>query len=479
MLTHRSSASTPTGASSSATSAPGSAPGSAVPGSGGSPDCMQNSTLPYMQQYGSQQSAQLQLPLPQPPAHTQHGYPTHMQQLTSSSTTPSPPHNSLGVPDTPHSHHHHAMHTHAAHPSAAAAQQHAQQGGIAGVHAYGAIMPVHINPYVPSTSTGHGVAYMTYDDAEPSQSFYRAVGPGYMPAVFPDHADDQDEQEPQPQHAQPQGYMLHNIYDENGLYYPNSESTSATPTAISRPVLGATHKLAYAATHSMMQQHQHQQHQQQHLGHSPSQQAIGVPPGLVHHHHRAGFIDPSLVGTGSPSAGRGAIQHRRTARATVNPYVPVSGVSAAARASAHMHKAAAAAAAAAAAVSAQATTAATIAAVTSKMKHSQGALAAGVGHPVAVGFAGPLAIPRKKRDQVKTACVNCRKACKKCSHHRPCSRCVAHGMVDSCIDVPRKDRSLTHKREPKSPERASPVDDAELSPNEQDTDRTSGVARWI
>ncbi|KAH9256709.1 hypothetical protein BASA81_005214 [Batrachochytrium salamandrivorans] len=56
-------------------------------------------------------------------------------------------------------------------------------------------------------------------------------------------------------------------------------------------------------------------------------------------------------------------------------------------------------------------------------------------------------LPKKKRDQVKTACINCRKACKKCSHERPCCRCVTHGIESSCIDVPRRDRTKTLKRD--------------------------------
>jgi hypothetical protein len=42
--------------------------------------------------------------------------------------------------------------------------------------------------------------------------------------------------------------------------------------------------------------------------------------------------------------------------------------------------------------------------------------------------------------QVKSACSNCRKACKKCSDYRPCERCVSLGMEDSCRDIPRKSR---------------------------------------
>ena len=46
----------------------------------------------------------------------------------------------------------------------------------------------------------------------------------------------------------------------------------------------------------------------------------------------------------------------------------------------------------------------------------------------------------KKRSQVKSACINCRKAKTACSHQRPCNRCETLGISDSCHDVPRKKR---------------------------------------
>lgn len=45
-----------------------------------------------------------------------------------------------------------------------------------------------------------------------------------------------------------------------------------------------------------------------------------------------------------------------------------------------------------------------------------------------------------KRKQVKNACVNCQRACKKCDDLRPCSRCVKYGIEDSCTDSQRKER---------------------------------------
>ena len=46
----------------------------------------------------------------------------------------------------------------------------------------------------------------------------------------------------------------------------------------------------------------------------------------------------------------------------------------------------------------------------------------------------------KKRVQVKRACANCQKACKKCAEERPCPRCVRYGSEATCIDSERKDR---------------------------------------
>lgn len=45
-----------------------------------------------------------------------------------------------------------------------------------------------------------------------------------------------------------------------------------------------------------------------------------------------------------------------------------------------------------------------------------------------------------KRKQVKNACVNCQRACKKCDDQRPCSRCVKYGIEDGCINSQRKER---------------------------------------
>ena len=53
-----------------------------------------------------------------------------------------------------------------------------------------------------------------------------------------------------------------------------------------------------------------------------------------------------------------------------------------------------------------------------------------------------------KRKQVKQACINCRKACKKCEEQRPCCRCARLGLAESCVDWQRKPREKGHKRGP-------------------------------
>lgn len=55
---------------------------------------------------------------------------------------------------------------------------------------------------------------------------------------------------------------------------------------------------------------------------------------------------------------------------------------------------------------------------------------------------------RSKRRQVKNACTNCQKACKKCDDARPCLRCVKYGIADECVDSQRKERKKGVKRGP-------------------------------
>ncbi|KAF9429631.1 hypothetical protein BGZ76_001170 [Entomortierella beljakovae] len=60
----------------------------------------------------------------------------------------------------------------------------------------------------------------------------------------------------------------------------------------------------------------------------------------------------------------------------------------------------------------------------------------------------PSMAQKPKRRQVKNACVNCQKACKKCDEGRPCNRCVKYGLVDTCVDSTRKIRKKGIKRGP-------------------------------
>ncbi|KAI9366281.1 hypothetical protein BD770DRAFT_468097 [Pilaira anomala] len=53
-----------------------------------------------------------------------------------------------------------------------------------------------------------------------------------------------------------------------------------------------------------------------------------------------------------------------------------------------------------------------------------------------------------KRNQVKNACTNCQKACKKCDDARPCPRCIKYGIADTCINSVRKERKKGIKRGP-------------------------------
>ncbi|KAI8926594.1 hypothetical protein BC831DRAFT_221078 [Entophlyctis helioformis] len=50
----------------------------------------------------------------------------------------------------------------------------------------------------------------------------------------------------------------------------------------------------------------------------------------------------------------------------------------------------------------------------------------------------------RRRQQVKIACIHCKRACKRCDEQRPCSRCVRTNQADSCIDAPRRDRRRPH-----------------------------------
>ncbi|CAB4489964.1 hypothetical protein RhiirA5_484434 [Rhizophagus irregularis] len=69
--------------------------------------------------------------------------------------------------------------------------------------------------------------------------------------------------------------------------------------------------------------------------------------------------------------------------------------------------------------------------------------------PSFAGSMPQLAPPLKtKRKQVKNACVNCQKACKRCDDGRPCQRCIKYGLTETCKNSIRKERKKGIKRGP-------------------------------
>lgn len=81
---------------------------------------------------------------------------------------------------------------------------------------------------------------------------------------------------------------------------------------------------------------------------------------------------------------------------------------------------------------------------------------------------------RKRRNQVKVACIHCKKACKKCDECRPCTRCVRIGLGDSCYDAPRKERKRGFKRGPYNKRRDSMDSNGEWSPVDTASELDSG-----
>ncbi|KIP03896.1 hypothetical protein PHLGIDRAFT_37209 [Phlebiopsis gigantea 11061_1 CR5-6] len=77
----------------------------------------------------------------------------------------------------------------------------------------------------------------------------------------------------------------------------------------------------------------------------------------------------------------------------------------------------------------------------------------------------PTQPARTKRRQVKNACTNCQKACKKCDDARPCLRCVKYGIAEECVDSQRKERQKGIKRGPykKRDGKANSVDPIDMS----------------
>ncbi|CAO3692912.1 unnamed protein product [Umbelopsis ramanniana] len=72
-------------------------------------------------------------------------------------------------------------------------------------------------------------------------------------------------------------------------------------------------------------------------------------------------------------------------------------------------------------------------------------------HPVGVSepnTPSPGTAHPAKRKQVKNACTNCQKACKKCDEARPCPRCVKYGIATTCVNSTRKERKKGVKRGP-------------------------------
>ncbi|KAI0262948.1 hypothetical protein BC834DRAFT_1043205 [Gloeopeniophorella convolvens] len=90
-------------------------------------------------------------------------------------------------------------------------------------------------------------------------------------------------------------------------------------------------------------------------------------------------------------------------------------------------------------------------------------------YPFAPGVVNAAQPPiRSKRRQVKNACTNCQKACKKCDDARPCLRCVKYGIGEECVDSQRKERKKGIKRGPykkrDGKSRATSANEAQLDP---------------
>ena len=55
---------------------------------------------------------------------------------------------------------------------------------------------------------------------------------------------------------------------------------------------------------------------------------------------------------------------------------------------------------------------------------------------------------KAKRRQVKNACTNCQKACKKYDDAQPCLCCMKYSISEGCADSQRKERQKRVKRGP-------------------------------
>ncbi|KAI7901786.1 uncharacterized protein BX663DRAFT_88556 [Cokeromyces recurvatus] len=96
-------------------------------------------------------------------------------------------------------------------------------------------------------------------------------------------------------------------------------------------------------------------------------------------------------------------------------------------------------------------------------------------------FGQQNSIITNKRTQVKNACTNCQRACKKCDDARPCPRCIKYGIAGTCVSSVRKERKKGIKRGPykkrqKSNDSLSPSTNATSSMDQEaSTDNASHV----
>jgi len=49
---------------------------------------------------------------------------------------------------------------------------------------------------------------------------------------------------------------------------------------------------------------------------------------------------------------------------------------------------------------------------------------------------------KRRKSQVKVACIACHKKHAACDNHRPCTRCINNGMAETCRDISHKRRNL-------------------------------------
>ncbi|KAJ1737406.1 hypothetical protein LPJ72_000513 [Coemansia sp. Benny D160-2] len=84
---------------------------------------------------------------------------------------------------------------------------------------------------------------------------------------------------------------------------------------------------------------------------------------------------------------------------------------------------------------------------------------------------------KAKRAQVKNACNNCQRACKRCDSGRPCQRCVKYNMADTCVDSKRKPRKKGIKRGPykKRKRNTSHDDDSQSNATSSLTETTTNT----